>query len=387
MSIDMSSSNKRRLARDRVKPTIKGEGGNVENKETTLASGAAAVPKAAWIVGGVLAVAGIVAFAVQMANQTMAGASQYPWGFYIAMFYAAASAGAGVLVVGGIGAWAGIIEARQVSKLYAVACALFVVASILIVVDLGNPAGIFLTYTSANVASPVFFDAIVLPLCIVFTIVAALVVARGDAATKVVAAIGIVAGLVLMGVEAWLLTTCSGKDAWGVLLGAGPALIQAVTLAAAVVVCFAPASRGWKMLLAGASIVMVAALAFDVVLNGGSDTVLGQQFSAIGAQPLFWIAVVVAVVACVLALVAKTDLLARVAAICAIVAVPLFKLAIFWGTQSIVAIAQLEAAGAFPFDVMEVIVFTGALGIGVLVYNVATLILAKRSLPIKEVQA
>ena len=121
-------------------------------------------PRAVWVAGIVLAVVGAAAFAVQMANQSMAGGSHYPWGFYIALFYAAASAGAGLLMVAGIARWAGAIGARDMGVLYAVACALFVVASVLIVVDLGNPAAILLTYASANPASPVFFDAIVLPL-------------------------------------------------------------------------------------------------------------------------------------------------------------------------------------------------------------------------------
>ena len=337
-------------------------------------------PRAVWVAGIVLAVVGAAAFAVQMANQSMAGGSHYPWGFYIALFYAAASAGAGLLMVAGIARWAGAIGARDMGVLYAVACALFVVASVLIVVDLGNPAAILLTYASANPASPVFFDAIVLPLCIAFAVAAALFAGKGEAAGRTFALAGVVAGLALLAVEAWLLTTCSGRDAWGVLLGAGPALIQAAALGIAIVVLCGPARRGWRALLAGAALVMTASLVFDVVLNQGDGTVLGAQFAAIAASPLFWAAAVMGLAAVVLlALPAASALVARVAAACAVAAVPLFKLAIFQATQSVVPLAELEAAGAAPFNAMELVVFAGAVGVGTLVYAAALRILAARS--------
>lgn len=348
-------------------------------------------PKALWIVGAVLTVVGIAAFGMQLANQSMAGGSHYPWGFYIALFYATASAGAGLLIVAGIARWAGVIEPHTMCVLYATACALFVVASILIVVDLGNPTAILLTYSSANVGSPVFFDAIVLPLCMVFTVVAALFSVKNEVAGKTFAVIGVVAGFVLLGVEAWLLTTCSGRDAWGVLLGAGPALIQAVTLGVAVVVLTNPSCRGWRMLLAGVALIMAASLVFDVVFNQSASTVLGSQFAAIASSPLFWIAVVAGLATTVLLAISNVSpVLVRVAATCSIVSVPLFKLAIFQATQSIVPIAELESAGAMPFDFMEVVVFAGAVGVGIIVYAVALRILAARStttISIKEVQA
>lgn len=348
-----------------------------ESSEGRLVCG---VPKPFWIVGAALAVIGIAAFIFQMAGQTMAGASQYPWGFYIALFYTLASAGAGLLVVGGIARTAGLMDGALMAKLYAVACAAFVAASVLIVVDLGFPQAIMLTYASANPSSPVFFDAIVLPLCIVFTIVAALL-ARSNTAGRALAVVGIIAGLVLLAVEAWLLTTCSGKDAWGVLLGAGPALIQAGTLAAAVIVAFKPESRAWRALTATGALLTAASLAFDVVLNAGTGTVLGSQFAAIAAHPLFWLGLACAVVAAVVALVAPlaSAIAARAAAALAVVAIPLLKLAIFWGTQSIAAVPELEAPGAPAFDIVEVVVFAGAVGIGMLVYAAGTTLLAKRA--------
>lgn len=342
-------------------------------------------PRAAVIAGAVLALVGAGAFAFLMANQELAGTSQYPWGFYIALFYAAASAGAGLLVVAGIARWAGLLGPRETSLLYAAACASFVVASVLIVVDLGNPANIMLTYLSANPASPVFFDAIVLPACIVFAIVAALLSSKSGGAGKGFAIGGIVAGCALLAVEAWLLTTCSGRDAWGVLLGAGPAFLQAATMGVAAVVLLDPEKRGWRALLAGTALVMTASLAFDAVLNQGAETVLGRQFAAIAASPLFWAAVAAGLAAVVALAAAKgSPLGARIAAVCAIVAVPLFRIAIFQATQSVVPVAQLEAAGAAPFDFMEVLVFAGALGIGLLVYAAGLRILSRRASAVRS---
>lgn len=338
------------------------------------------MPKPFWIVGAVLTVVGTAAFALQLAGQSMAGSSQYPWGFYIALFYTLASAGAGLLVVSGIARIGRLMNGDLMATLYAIACALFVAASVLIVVDLGFPQGVMMTYASANPASPVFFDAIVLPLCIAFTIAAALL-ARNRSAGMPVAAIGVVAGLALLAVEAWLLTTCSGKDAWGVLLGAGPALIQSCTIAVAVVAALVPSSRPWRALLAAAALITTASLVFDVVLNAGSGTVLASQFSAIAAHPLFWIGAACAVAAAIVALAAPaaSALAVRIAAALAVVAVPLFKLAIFWGTQSIAAIPELEAPGAAPFEPLELVVFAGAVGLGMLVYAVAAKVLASRA--------
>lgn len=347
---------------------------------TVAARGAAVtpLPRIWWIVGAVLAAVGIVAFGMQMANQSMAGSSEYPWGFYIALFYSAASAGAGLLVVAGIARWSDLLEGEQVSMLYAGSCALFVVASLLIVVDLGNPVAVMLTYASANPASPVFFDALVLPLCLVFSIVAALL-ARNKAAGRLLAVVGIVAGLALLGIEAWLLTTCSGRDAWGVLLGAGPALIQAVTLGVAAMVLLDPSRRGWRALLAGSALIMVASLVFDVALNQGSNTILGMQFAAIAASPLFWVATIVGVIAVIALCVNVAPVVARISALGVAVAVPLFKLAIFQATQSVVPLAQLEQPGSFPFSFIEVLVFVGIAGVGIIVYAAAMRVLSVRT--------
>lgn len=339
-------------------------------------------PKAVWIAGAVLAAIGIVAFGVQMAGQSMAGSSQYPWGMYIALFYTAASAGAGTLIVSGIARQAGFLDAAASRVLYAAAVALFVVASILITVDLGNPLAILLTYTSPNPTSPVLFDAIVLPACIVLCVLAALFSSASEAAGRAFALAGVVAGFVLLGVEAWLLTTCSGRDAWGVLLGAGPALIQAVTLGLALVMLVAPARRGWRALLAAAVLVMIVSLVFDALLNQDTGTVLGRQLGAVVASPLFWVAAVVGIAAVVLLAVPNVSesAMKQAAAVCAIASAALFKLAIIWATQSVVAVSELEAAGAAPFDAVEVLVFLGAAGIGVLVYAIALQILSRRSM-------
>ena len=337
------------------------------------------VPKPFWIVGAVLAVGGGAAFFMQVASQSMAGSSQYPWGFYIALFYTLASAGAGLLVVGGLARAAKLVDGSLMSTLYAIACALFVAASILIVVDLGFPQSIMQTYSSANPASPVFFDALVLPLCLVFAVAAALL-ARGKAAVPLAVA-GIVAGLALLAVEAWLLTTCSGKDAWGVLLGAGPALVQSCAIAVAIMAALLPANRVWRVLLAAGSLATAATLVFDVVLNADAGTVLGSQFAAIQAHPLFWVAAVLGIAAVIVALVAPAGAsnAVRLASALAVAAVPLFKLAIFWGTQSVAAVSELEAPGSAAFDPLELVVFAGVVGVGMLVFGAASTVLASRA--------
>lgn len=351
---------------------------------------AAASPptRSLWIAGAVLAAVGVAAFAVQVAGASFAGSSEYPWGFFIGMFYAAASTGAGLLVVVGVACWAGALGAQLASRLYAVACAVLIAASLLIVVDLGNPAAILMTYASANAASPVFFDAIVLPLCIVFAVVAAVMTAKaaaaGGAASRAVAAVGVAAGFALLGVEAWLLTTCSGKDAWGVLLGAGPALLQAAALGVAVVAAADAERPLWRALLGALMLVVTLSFAFDVLLNQAADTVLGRQLAAIAASPLFWVAAVLGIGAALAAFASSRSAVVRAAAASAVVAVSLLKLAALAGTQSVVAIAQLEAAGAFPFNPLELAVFAGVVGVGVLAYAAGLLVLAGQS---KEVQA
>ncbi len=337
-------------------------------------------PRSLWIAGIVLAAVGVIVFAVQMVGQSMAGSSQYPWGFYIAMFYTLASAGAGLLVAGGIACVGGFVDRDLMARLYVIACALFVSASILIAVDLGVPQAIMLTYASANPASPVFFDAIALPLCIVFTIAAALLV-RERVAMLPVAVVGIVAGLALLAVEAWLLATCSGKDAWGVLLGAGPALIQACTIAVAVIAAISPRNRAWCVLLAAGALVTASSLVFDVALNAGAGTVLARQFFAISLQPLFWVAAVCSLAAAITAFAAPSvgALAARVAAALAVIAVPLFKLAVFWGTQSVAAVSELGTPDAPSFNPIELAVFAGVVGIGMIAYAAGVQVLARRA--------
>lgn len=331
------------------------------------------------IVGGVLAVAGVIAFAVQLAGQSMAGTGGYPWSTYIGLFYTAASAGAGLLIVAGLGRWGGFIPAAVAARLFGLACALLVAASVLILVDLGNPAAILLTYTSANVGSPVFFDAVALPACIVIAAAGAVVIARGPeeraGASGALALVGVLAGFVLLGVEAWLLTTCSGKDAWGVLLGAGPALLQAVALGAAMVALFIPKSRPWRLVLAGALLLTVVSTVFDVVLNQGTGTVLGLQLAAIASLPTFWLGAACGAAAAVALLVVEAPSAIRAAAALGIACVPLIKLAVLQGTQSVVAVSGIAAPGAFPFEAIELVVALGAVGVGVLVYAGALTVL------------
>ena len=338
-----------------------------------------------WIVGGLLAIAGIVAYGLSLGSQTVAGTSSYPWGPYIALFCTAASAGAGLLIVGGIARAARFVTAPQAAHLFSIACALLIAASVFIVVDLGNPAAVMMMYLSANTASPLFFDGIVLPLCIVVTVIGAVVFARSSAresaADTAMAIIGAVVGFALIGVEAWLLTACDGRDAWGVLLGAGPAFLQSAALALAVMVLMGITAKPWRVLMAALFLMVGASLGFDVLLNKGADSVLSLQFAAIAANPLFTVALVAVLAAALVALVVASPLAARVAAGVGALAVLLFKLAVIWGTQAVAAVTGTTIFGAFPFSLTELVVAVGVVGIAVVAYAVAQVVLAKVSAP------
>ena len=353
------------------------EGARIVAPATLPFGGSGKVP---WIVAGALAVVGVVAYALALSSQSMAGTSFYPWGLYIAVFYAAASAGAGVLIVTGLCRCFALFPAEVAARLFSCACALLVAASVLIAVDLGNPAAIMLTYLSANVASPVFFDALVLPLCIVVAVIAALVCAKSADATvsvaqKALAVASMVAGFVLLGVEAWLLTTCSGKDAWGVLLGAGPARLQACTMAVCVVACFVAPTKVWRALLGVLLLVTVGSFVFDVALNQGDATVLERQLAAIASEPLFTVAAVGGVAGALVALIGRSKGMLSLAAGLGLASVLLFKIAVIDGTQAVAAVPGLGNPGTFPVGFSEVLVVVGIAGIAVLVYLAALKIL------------
>ncbi|MEC4184877.1 hypothetical protein VJ918_08655 [Adlercreutzia sp. R21] len=344
--------------------------------------------RAWWIVGGLLTVMGIAAYGMALGSSSAAGTSSYPWGPYIVLFYTAASAGAGLLMVGGIARAARLMDGKRAAQLFAAACALLVTASVLIIVDLGNPAAVFLMYLSANTASPLFFDALVLPLCIAVAVAGAVVFARApyreNVASTVAAVAGAVAGCVLIGVEAWLLAACDGREAWGVLLGAAPAFLQAAALAAAITVATGSFARPWRALMGALFLMVAASTGFDALLGQGADTVLGLQLAAIAASPLFWAALACAVAGGVAAFASNAPVVLRVAAALGAVAVLLVKLVVVWETQSVPAVAGAAPVGAFPFSGLELLVALGALGLGALVYAVAALVLQKVSAPLAQ---
>jgi molybdopterin-containing oxidoreductase family membrane subunit len=141
---------------------------------------------------------------------------QIVWGFYIAAFFTAAGAGAGLLVLTGFSEFVPLLPRTVRSQALALSLVSFVAAGILIMMDVGSPLQAWRIITSLRLTSFLTWDFWMLALAGVVTLLY-LWRARGAAPSTTFPALGIIAiiaaaALVLM--ESWMLATMVAHPLW-----------------------------------------------------------------------------------------------------------------------------------------------------------------------------
>ncbi len=247
----------------------------------------------------VLAMAGIGAYVYQLAQgMGVTGlGQQVVWGLYIAGFFTAVAAGAGLLALKAIDSYIPLLSAQSRVRVLALSLASLIAGGLLIAMDVGNPLQLWRMITALRFSSLMTWDFWLLA-------VAALVVVfdllGGARRNKTLAGIEILAALVVVGAEGGMLATLAARTLWaggGTLFSfllsatiAGLALALVVLPEKRVLVPALATALIANLLLVGAE-ALVAALSQDVRTVGEVYHILVGQ-----AALAFWLHLVVGLV-------------------------------------------------------------------------------------------
>ena len=233
----------------------------------------AVFPLAGWVVLAVLAVIGIASWGYE-ATRKLADVGlgqQVVWGLYIAGFFTAAGAGAGLLFFASLGKFKAAVSSQERFKLLSLSLASLILAGILILMDLGEPLNAWRIAFSGRWDSLMVWDFYLLAATVVVALVAWLL-ARKDRANGIVNFLAMLfaAGLVI--VESLMLADQAAHPFWNGGLTVVSFLLgsAAAALGAALFVLDEKSRAVIKSVLVyvlGASLVLIAAEVLTMVIS------------------------------------------------------------------------------------------------------------------------
>lgn len=331
----------------------------------------------AWLVLAVVALGGIGwAWSTQMTNgMAVTGLNrQVVWGLYIAGFFTAMGAGAGLTALAGIGEFAPQISVARRRSTLMLALASFVASGVLIAMDLGNPVNLLRIVTAAKFNSMMTWDFWALMGVGLIALVYLVVVwkqAKSTVVTKVIGAIAIVGALALVLIEAWMLALLSAHPFFGGLTVVNfvvAALVAGMAIAMLAWGQEAKKLAPWLILGLMASLVIALAEVFTSLFSGAPRAAQEAGVLVFGSQSsLFWLQIVVGAVLPLAILAWSRDLVwLRVAAGLAVVGVIAEKL---WQLVAGQAVPWLPLAeGRYAPTNVEYLGVVGAIALAALVY-------------------
>ena len=270
---------------------------------TTMEKKGVGFPLAGWIVLVVLAAAGLASWGYEIARgmADVGLGQQVVWGLYIAGFFTAAGAGAGLLFFAGYNEYRGVISNGERFKVLSLSLVSFILAGILILMDLGGPLGAWRIAISGQWTSLMVWDFYLL---IVSGIVALITwfIARGGAGNKILGVLGMILSVGLVVVEAWMLASQAARPFWGGGLIVISFLLSAAIGAVGLAMYTLDKERtaGLKNFLGyvvGGSLVLIAAEILTEALAGEPRAQEVVKLVVSGSvAPLFWLQVVIGMV-------------------------------------------------------------------------------------------
>jgi len=247
-----------------------------------------------------------VAWSLQLSQgmQVTGLSQQVVWGLYIAGFFTAAGAGAGLVTLTALGEFTPSIPTTQRRSMLLLALACFVAAGVLIAMDLGHPLNTWRIATAGRFSSIMTWDFWALAASGLLTLVY-LIAAWNHAAstetTRLLAVLASLTALALVAAESWMLSVLVARPFWGGGLTLINFLAAGAVAALAVGVLawknLSPRFGQWLALAIGVSLVLV--LAEVLTLLVGTDPRSSAEMTALLAgnvSPLFWAHVVVGLV-------------------------------------------------------------------------------------------
>ena len=221
---------------------------------------------------GILAVAGLAAWIYQF-NQGMRVTGlgqQVVWGLYIAGFFTAMGAGAGLLGLVGLSEYRPLLGPSGRTRALVLALAAFIAAGVLIMMDLGNPVQVWRLVIGLRFSSMMTWDFWLLAIAGVVTLVY-LLAARGGQAQKGLGALGLLAAVLVVVVEGWMLSNLSARPLWGSGLTVLTFLLGAAITGLSLALLLQPEVtqlRAWLGFALGLSLVFVLAEVLTGLLSG-----------------------------------------------------------------------------------------------------------------------
>jgi len=236
----------------------------------------------------VLALAGIGAYIYQLIQgMGVTGLDQQVvWGLYIAGFFTAIAAGAGLLALRAISVFIPLFSPQSRLRILTLSLAAFIAGGLLIAMDVGNPLQLWRVVTAFRFSSLLTWDFWLLAVAGLLALVDLL---SGARQSKLLAGIEILAALAVVGAEGGMLSTLAARTLW-----AGGATLFSFLLSAAIAgfslaIIALPKTQRLvpalvaNLLLVGAE-VLVAALSQDARTVGEIYHILVGQ-----AAPAFWL--------------------------------------------------------------------------------------------------
>ncbi|MFA5536366.1 MAG: hypothetical protein WDA53_04275 [Bacillota bacterium] len=294
--------------------------------------------------------------------------AQYAWGLFIAAFFTAAAGGAGVLILGSIIHFFSKPGGNYLKLYYMGAFALFVTAGFFIMADLGAPLNVFKLVFTSNFAAPMIADFWLMVACALVSLF--MVFLKGE--KRILSLVGLICALALIIVQSWLISSTNIQQLWGITMGAGSAFLQVAILAFALLLLIGQETKNGKLALAAVLLFFLAVSLTDLVTGLSVSGRLGLQWLAVSKSIVFWLGIILGVVAPLLLLLANLAANYKsssvVVSILSILGVFLTKLSYVWCSQAVPAIDAGPLTSP-SFHLEEIIIVLGFTAVGVIIYQ------------------
>ncbi len=323
---------------------------------------------AAQIVTVLFVVAGIGAWTYQLiAGMETTGLGQrVVWGLYIAAFFTAIGAGAGLLALTGVSEFIPLFPVTSRRRNLILALTSFIIGALLIAMDVGNPIRLWRVITALRVSSSMVWDFWLLIVAGVVTLIY-LLAGKGVKSQKVLGVLGIATAVALVVTESWMLSmeAAHAHPMWG------NGLVVINFLLGAVIAVLAIALMAGDMESRGLSWLQITLWLSLFLLILESVTGLVAESDEIGlillgsASPAFWLQLILGLILPVMLIQRKTYL--RLACVLAVFGVVAGKT---WSLAAGQAIPQLPLPqGVYFPSWVEFIAVLGMVALGILIYQ------------------
>ncbi|MFA6808789.1 MAG: hypothetical protein WCR27_07335 [Eubacteriales bacterium] len=321
------------------------------------------------IIAIILFVLGLGAWVKQVISGFDGYSNQFPWGIYVAVFFASASGAAGLFGIYGIRNLLKIGNRKEHTSLIICALSLLIVAGCVITADVGAPLGLINIVTSMNFSAAIVADFWVLLICALFAIFV-LKKKTNEDSNIVFGCLAVILAIVLLTVEAWLVTKSNNQELLGITMGTAISIIQAAIIGFSFTVLIGLKKTNFFMYGIKVSLLLSLIVQLAELLSGlGNAGRLGLQWTALSNSSIYWVfSIVLGIIVPLIFLYYKKAYV--LTGILSIVGVISAKLSFLWASQSVAGIAEMQKSVQPGVSMIEIIVVLGTIALGYLCFSI-----------------